>query len=278
VHVETEQVGETFIIRMNRPDRLNALGAVMREELEAAWSHFESTDGLEVAIFTGTGRAFCVGEDMKESVERGGPRDRSDMRRNDDLYRRGLISKPVIVAVNGYAMGGGFGLVENGDFRLAARGAIFEMSEAKRWLIGGYAHGVIGNVSHPIGTEMAFAFRFTAERLYELGYLNRLTDDEGLMPEALAMAKHILSLPPASRVNTLQMMRSLRPAVSDDHRALAELMHSHGAISDLLESRKAFAEKRDPVWKGWDNPGDRYNTPTLKTVRSMKATGNQTNQ
>ena len=69
-------------------------------------------------------------------------------------------------------------LVERADLRVAVRGAVFEISEAKRWLLGGYNHGFVAGLPHPIATEMAFAFRFTAERLYELGFLNRLVEPE----------------------------------------------------------------------------------------------------
>jgi enoyl-CoA hydratase/carnithine racemase len=155
-------------------------------------------------------------------------------------------------------------LTERADFRVAARGVTFESSEAKRWLLGGHSHGVVNNLPHAIATEIAFAFRFTAERLYELGYLNRLVDADKLMAEARAMADHLLSLPPASRVNTLHMTRAMRGRVSDELEAYAKLLHQHGALSDRVESRKAFAEKRKPNWKGWDNPGDRERTPKFR--------------
>ena len=100
----------------------------------------------------------------------------------------GALEKPVIAAVNGYAMGGGFMLVERTDLRVAARGAVFEVSEAKRWLLGGYNHGHIANLPYPIAMEMALGFRFTAERFYEIGFLNRLVDAEELIPSALGMA------------------------------------------------------------------------------------------
>jgi len=76
----------------------------------------------------------------------------------------GALEKPVIAAVNGYAMGGGFMLVERTDLRVAAKGAVFEVSEAKRWLLGGYNHGHIANLPYPVAMEMALGFRFTAER------------------------------------------------------------------------------------------------------------------
>jgi enoyl-CoA hydratase/carnithine racemase len=264
--VEVERGDGIMVIRMNRPERLNALGAELRGALAEAWREFRDSRDLEVAIFTGTGRAFCAGEDMKESVERqtvggGGLR-------FDNPYEAGTLDKPVIAAINGYAMGGGFQQAERSDLRVAVRGAIFEMSEAKRWLLGGYQHGFIGGLPQAVSTEMAFAFRFTAERLYELGWINRLVDEEELLPSARAMAEHLMTLPPASRVNTLVMMRAMRPRVSEDLEQLAARLHDHGAKSDLMESRRAFAEKRPPQFKGWDNPDDRRQTPTLASIRS----------
>lgn len=274
--VETERGDGIMVIRMNRPERMNALGTELRQALAEAWCEFRDSRDLEVAIFTGTGRAFCAGEDMKESVERGtvgsaaGPRPSVE-----NPYDSGKLDKPVIAAINGYAMGGGFMLAERADLRVAVRGAIFEMSEAKRWLLGGYNHGFIGGLSHTVATEMAFAFRFTAERLYELGFLNRLTDPEDLIPTAREMADHLLSLPPASRVNTLIMMRAMRPRVSDELEELAERLRNHGAREDLMESRRAFAEKRPPKFKGWDHPEDRYRTPTLEMIRQERAARGQ---
>ena len=172
----------------------------------------------------------------------------------------------MIAAINGYAMGGGFALVERTDLRVAVRGAVFEMSEAKRWLLGGYNHGLVAGLPHPIATEMALGFRFTAERLYEVGFLNRLVDAEDLLPTAFEMADHLMTLPPASRVNTIYMMRQVRPQVPADMRRLAAALNDHGDRSDLMESRKAFAEKRTPRFKGWIDPADRYRMPTVESV------------
>lgn len=278
--VETERSDGVMVIRMNRPERLNALGAEMRAELAAAWCEFRDSRDVEVAIFTGSGRAFCAGEDMKESVERGSVPGSSanapgSLRGDapappplDNPYDARTLDKPVIAAINGYAMGGGFMLAEHADLRVAVRSAVFEMSEAKRWLLGGYYHGFIGGLSHTVATEMAFAFRFPAARLYELGWINRLADnDEEMMHSAREMATHLLTLPPASRVNTLAMMRTMRPTVPEELEALADRLRDHGAKSDLMESRRAFAEKRTPDFTGWDDPEDRSRTPTLDSVR-----------
>ncbi|HJU18448.1 MAG TPA: enoyl-CoA hydratase-related protein, partial [Stellaceae bacterium] len=154
-------------------------------------------------------------------------------------------------------------LVERTDLRVAVPDAIFEVSEAKRWLLGGYNHGHLANVPYPIAMEMALGFRFTAERFYDIGFINRLVEPDQLIPEAMKMAEHLLTLPPASRVNTVHMMRQMRPMPGPDLQRLAALLHEHGAKSDLIESRAAFAEKRPPNWKGWEDPEDRYRLPTL---------------
>jgi len=263
--VETERHGQILIVRMNRPERLNALNHEMRTRLAETWTEFRLSDGLEVAIFTGSGRAFCAGEDMKESLQNGAPGGRRPA--IEDPFMSGALEKPVIAAVNGFAMGGGFMLVERTDLRVAAKNAVFEVSEAKRWLLGGYNHGHIANVPFPIAMEMALGFRFTAERFYEVGFLNRLVEPEALMPAAMVMAEHLLTLPPASRVNTVHMMRQMRPTPSAEMQRLAKALHDHGAKSDLMESRAAFAEKRAPRFKGWDDPADRYRLPTLGSLK-----------
>jgi enoyl-CoA hydratase/carnithine racemase len=259
--VETERQDQVMVIRMNRPERLNALGQELRSLLAEAWCEFRDSDQLEVAVFTGTGRAFCAGEDMKESLQRGAPG--RGQQRAADPFMDGSLTKPVIAAINGYAMGGGFALVERTDLRVAVRGAIFEVSEAKRWLLGGYQHGFFAGLPHPIATEMALGFRFTAERLYEVGFLNRLVDPDQLLPTAIEMAQHMLTLPPASRVNTVYMMRQMRSRVAPNLQRLAAKLHEHGDKEDLMESRRAFAEKRKPNFKGWNDPADRHRLPTL---------------
>ncbi len=267
--VETEIKNGVVVCRLNRPELGYALGGELRVALAQAWCAFRDSSGLEVAILTGTGRAFCAGEDMKESLGRGAPGLSSLSL--DDPYNAGTIDKPVIAAINGYAMGGGFMLAERADLRLAVPSAVFEMSEAKRWLLGGYQHGHTGGLPHTVATEMAFAHRFPAQRLYELGFLNRLVEPDELMPAAHEMAAHLLTLPPASRVNTLVMMRAMRPRVPEELERLASRLRDHGAKEDLMESRRAFAEKRPPRFKGWNDPADRQRTPTLDTIRRETA-------
>src|SRR6185369_13126763 len=96
--VETERNGQVLIVRMNRPERLNALNAEMRQGLAETWTAFRASKELEVAIFTGTGRGFCAGEDMKESLEKGKPGGTRPA--IPDPFMDGSLEKPVIAAIN----------------------------------------------------------------------------------------------------------------------------------------------------------------------------------
>lgn len=261
--VETEKHGQILVVRMNRPERLNALNTELRDALAETWTAFREDRDQEVAIFTGTGRAFCVGEDMKESLEKGSVGFKRIAR--EDPFMAGTLEKPVIAAINGFAMGGGFMLVERTDLRVAVQEAVFEISEAKRWLLGGYNHGHLANLPFPIAMEMALGYRFDARRFHELGFLNRICEADALLATALEMAEHLLTLPPAARINTVHMMRLMRPSVAPPYEALAKRLHEHGALSDRMESRAAFAERRAPNFRGWDDPEDRYRLPGLDT-------------
>ena len=132
---------------------------------------------------------------------------------------------------------------------------MFEVSEAKRWLLGGYNHGHVANLPYPIAMEMALGFRFTAERFYEIGFLNRLVEPDELIPSALAMAEHLLTLPPASRVNTVHMMRQMRPTPTPEQQRLAAALHEHGAKSDLIEVARRLRREARAQFQGLGRSG-----------------------
>ena len=180
----------------------------------------------------------------------------------------GALEKPVIAAVNGFAMGGGFMLVERTDLRVAVQGAVFEVSEAKRWLLGGYNHGHIANVPYPIAMEMALGFRFTAERFYEIGFLNRLVEPDELMPDRAGDGR--ASADPAAGLARQHRAHDAPDAPVASGRTCSvspPRCTSTAPRATCMESRAAFAEKRRPNFKGWDDPQDRYRLPPLDSVK-----------
>jgi len=247
--VSIERHDSVMVVRMNRPERLNALGREMLFDLAATWEEYQNSPELKVAILTGTGKAFCAGEDLKEAAERGTPGFPPDA--PHDIFWRGELMKPVIAAVNGWAMGGGYILAYCSDLRVACPEAVFEISEARHWLLGAYKFGFTESLPYAISTELALGFPLSAERAHQVGFVNRLVSKEELLPEAFRMADHLLSLPPASLVNTVQVSKMLRPRIPAEIDALGEKLRSNGAVEDIMESRRAFSEKRKPNFKGF---------------------------
>ena len=93
-----------------------------------------------------------------------------------------------------------------------------------------------------------------------------MDESDNLLHTAMDIGEHMLSLPAAYRVKTIQRMRDMRPTIGPDLQKLAEALKNHGDADDLIESRRAFAEKRSPNFSGWKSPEDRYNPPTLKSI------------
>ena len=161
--VETETHGQILVVRMNRPKSLNALNHELRTELSEAWNDFQDSRELEVAIFTGAGRGFCAGEDMKESLQDGAP---AAVRRGP-LFMEGTLDKPVIAAVNGFAMGGGFMLVERTDLRVAVRGRCSRF-RSQALVARRLQPRAFGEPALPDRDGDGDGLRFTAERFHEL--------------------------------------------------------------------------------------------------------------
>lgn len=245
-----EQDGPVVTMTLNRPDRMNALNAALRAALFTGLRRFESDEYAQVAIITGSGRAFCAGGDLKEMSELGiavPPKDFSPIPgRNVD------VSKPLIAAVNGWALAGGFLLAQSCDLCLASDTAKFGITEVKRGRGAPWAVPLTWMIPQRVAMELLLSGReLTAQRAYEVGLVNVVTPPDQLLKQARSLAEEIatnapLSVRAAKRVlhAAMEMGRSAALDMAD---AVYESVYES---EDAQEGPRAFREKRPPVWKG----------------------------
>jgi enoyl-CoA hydratase len=257
--VNYELDGKIAVITMNNPARRNSLSFLMRRGLNGAFGAFEDDDTAKVAILTGTGNSFCSGADTKERFglsEKQRAKNAAEMRKlqksgaYENLIR---IPKPIIAAVNGYAIGYGWFVANGCDLVIAAESALFWQNEPLFGYQGGAGAIATQGMSFHLGVEMALAFKFSAQRCYEVGLINRVVPDEKLMEEAKAIALHISELAPLSVKIVIEACRSARlSSVIPSSVVLAHWLEFNylGQTEDVREGFTAFSEKRKPVWKG----------------------------
>ena len=257
--VDYEQDGPIAIIWMNNPARRNSLNFQMRRGLNGAFGVFEEDDDVKVAILTGVGNSFCSGQDTKDMVglsEEERERNAAEMRklsRSGAYEHRDRIPKPVIAAVNGWAVGYGWFVAMACDLVVAAQSAIFWQNEPLFGYQGGGQAIATQMLPFHIGTEITLAWQFTAQRCYEIGLINKVVPDDQLMPTAKEMAQHICELAPLSVRYIIEACRSARVSnVIPSSIALARWQEFNvlPRTEDVREGFRAFAEKRKPVWKG----------------------------
>ena len=243
--VEYQKKGHIVTITLNRPDRLNALGKEVTDEIVDACKKVDSDKEARVAIITGTGRAFCAGNDVREMHEVGGPPNPVHA-----AYVVAEVTKPVIAAVNGFALGGGCWVTIACDIRIAAKSATFGMPEIKRAIPLGPERFLIQQIPLCIINEMIFlGEQITAQRAYEVGLINKVVGEEDLMAEAVKTAEKIADLSPwAIQINKKAKIKasSLSKETFDEeqHRRIIARQ-----ADDFKEAVKAFAEKRKPIFK-----------------------------
>jgi enoyl-CoA hydratase/carnithine racemase len=243
--VEYQKKGPIVTITLNRPDRLNALGKEVTDEMVAACKKVNSDQEARVAIITGAGRAFCAGNDVREMHEVGGPPNPVHA-----AYVVAEVTKPVIAAVNGFALGGGCWIAIACDIRIAAKDATFGMPEIKVAIPLGPERFLIQQIPLCIINEMIFlGERITAQRAYEVGLINKVVDEKDLMAEAVKTAEKIAELSPwAMQINKKAKIKaaSLSQETFDEEQNRRIIARQ---ADDFKEAVKAFAEKRKPVFK-----------------------------
>lgn len=251
-YVDYQKQGHIAVIRMNRPERLNSQSRDMVRDLESAWRRFMDEADAWLAIYTGTGRSFCSGMDIREAAEKTA-RGEKHVAATSPL-ERGEVTKPVIGAINGFALGGGFFWAMMCDLRLAAESATFQIAEILRSRLPTFLiRGQVDVASHCLAVELGLGKKIDARQACQLGLINKVVPDAQLMPAAMEMAQEILELPPLAVRSVVEGIRKLRKArmVGADVEAwIASTQDRLLATEDYVESLKSFVEKRKPVYKG----------------------------
>jgi enoyl-CoA hydratase/carnithine racemase len=235
---------------IDRPEARNAINRAVAEGLWAGFRGFEADPDAAVLVLTGNGEAFCAGADLKEMATLGLRVPPRDMTPN--LGRNLQVTKPVIAAVNGPAFGGGFLLAQMCDLCVAGASARFAVTEA-RWGRGApWAAPLPWLVPPRVAMELLLTGEpIDAGRAYEVGLVNRVVPDPELRSEAGRLARRIAGNAPLSVRAAKAMVhaaagRDLDAAVEEGWR----LFHPVYLSEDAQEGPLAFAEKRQPVWKG----------------------------
>jgi enoyl-CoA hydratase len=247
----TERRGNLFLITVNRPEARNAFDGATAAKMEAAVDAFEEEPELRVAIITGAGGTFSAGQDLKSAA-------RGDM---GVTKRRGAFgimakppAKPVIAAVEGYALAGGLELCLACDLIVAARDTRMGIPEVRHNLVaaGGACFRLPRRIPYHVAMELALtADTPSAERFSELGLVNRLAEPGRALDVAIELAEQVLRNGPMALTATKEIIRQSH-AWSDDE-AWEKQMEYVGPVmrsEDLQEGLRAFAEKRPPLWKG----------------------------
>ena len=248
--VEREEKITTITI--NRPGVYNALHPPAHFEFDKVFNDFEADPEQWVAIVTGAGnKAFSAGNDLKYQAA-GGTRERPASGFGG-LTQRFNLAKPVIAAVNGFAMGGGFEIALACDLIVASDNAIFALPEPRVGLaaLAGGLHRLPRIIPQKQALGMILSGRrVTAKEGKELGFVNEVTSQEDLMPASKRWAEMILECSPMSVRASKQAVyqgldkSTLKDAINSDYPAVEALYKS----ADFIEGPKAFSEKRTPRW------------------------------
>jgi enoyl-CoA hydratase len=243
-------------ITVNRPDKLNALNAIVIAELGDAVTRIETDSAVRGVIVTGAGsKAFVAGADINELTEQGATGGRARAIAGQQVFRRlERCGKPVIAAVNGFALGGGCELVMACHLRVASENARFGQPEVKLGIAPGYG----GTVRLPrlVGKARALELLLTGDMIdaaeaHRIGLVNRVVPADRLLSEAEALLKTILAQGPLAVRACLEVVDAgLDMGVDQALLLEANYFGLLSATEDMREGTKAFVEKRKPKFRG----------------------------
>jgi len=243
------------IITLNRPDALNAINRQLRRELAEAVTQFDRDNEAVVAIITGTGRAFCAGRDLKERAadNAAGVQARAaDSMATDRPYMWPQTWKPLIAAINGYALAGGWSIAQMCDLRVAAADAQLGITETRWSLLPPFGTILPRMIPLAAALELVFTAQpITAQRAYEIGFVNKVVPREQVMAEAIVLAQQIAENAPLAVQYFKELAyRGLNLTTEATSALTYHLYDQLLRTEDSKEGPRAFAEKRKPRWQG----------------------------
>jgi enoyl-CoA hydratase len=249
--VLTERRGQVLVVTINRPQARNAVNTAVSQGIAAAMDELDADDTLTIGVITGAGGTFCSGMDLKAFVAGERP---SIPGRGFGGVTQAPPRKPLIAAVEGYALAGGCELMLACDLVTAAENAKFGIPETKRGLVA--AAGGLLRLPHRIPPNVAMELALTGDFLgaddaHRLGLVNRITPAGGALDAALGLADKIAANGPLAVAVTKRVIRESADWSADEMwDRQAELVNPVMTSADAREGATAFAEKRPPKWTG----------------------------
>ncbi|MFH1140381.1 MAG: enoyl-CoA hydratase-related protein [Chloroflexota bacterium] len=241
-------------ITLNRPEALNAINRELRADLDDALRRFDQDNEAWVGIITGAGRAFCAGRDLKERTEdnAAGRQARGmDSMSPDTLFMWSPPRKPLIAAINGYALAGGWSIAQMCDLRIASESAMLGITEPRVGLMPPFAVQLNRIIPETAVMELVLtAEPIPARRVMEMGFLNRVVPADQVLEAARAMAQTVLRNAPLSVRAFKELVARCRSLPEQEAVEATEEVYDRLLLSqDSKEGPLAFAEKRPPRWQ-----------------------------
>ena len=257
-HLSFELHGATAVVTMRRPEARNALSLPMLVGMVDAWEEIDGNDDIRCAVLTGAGGTFCSGMDLKSMSSPEAERYRDRREADPDLHWKALLRhyqlrKPLIAAVEGYAVAGGTEILQATDIRVAGAGATFGIFEARRGLfpLGGSTVRLRRQIPFTVAMDLLLTARaVSAEEALRIGLVGRVVPDGTALEEALGIAEVIAANGPLA-VEAIK--RSVRETEGVPEARALEIELEIGwpifATEDAAEGQRAFAEKRPPQYR-----------------------------